>query len=340
MTENIAVYGATGHTGRHVTTELRRRGHTPLLLGRDLAQLQTLGEHPRQANTDDPAALDRALHDAAAVINTAGPFATTAGPLIEAAQRAGIPYLDVAAEIEANLDTFTRYADSPTPIIPAMAFFGGLGDLLATTALDGATTADEIQIAYGLTSWHPTPGTLAAGTVSAQRRGGRRLRYTAGSLRHHDDALPIVDWTFPAPLGPQKVLAEFTMADVVTIPTHLHVPTITTYMTTSAATDLANAGPRTPETFTVDVRIRTGTTEHRITATGHDIYAVTAPLAVEAAERLLTGRTHHTRGVASAATAFDAPDFLTALTPHLTVHHHPERQTQDQNTLSVRPDAP
>ncbi|GAA4606888.1 saccharopine dehydrogenase-like NADP-dependent oxidoreductase [Actinoplanes octamycinicus] len=321
MSATIAVYGATGTTGRHVTTELHRRGHTPLLLGRDHTRLTALGEHPRPAAVDDPAALDRALHGADAVINTAGPFATTAGPLIAAAQRAGIPYIDVAAEIEANLDTFRQHTDSPTLIIPAMAFYGGLADLLATTALDGDTHADEIHIAYGLTSWHPTPGTLAAGAVSAQRRGGRRLRYTDGTLQHHDDTLPTVTWPFPHPLGPQKVLAGFTMADVVTIPTHLQVRDITTYMTTTAATDLANAGTRTqtPETFTVDVQVRTGRTERRITATGQDIYAISAPLAVEATDRILTGRAHRTRGVASAGTAFDAPDFLHALHHHLTI---------------------
>ncbi|WIM92658.1 NAD(P)H-binding protein [Actinoplanes oblitus] len=324
MSHTIAVYGATGHTGRHVTTELRRRGHHPLLLGRDLTTLHTLDDHPRHATVDDPDSLDRALHGADAVINTAGPFATTAGPLIDAARRAGIPYLDVAAEIEANLDTFTHHTDATTLIIPAMAFYGGLGDLLATTALDGDTHADTIHIAYGLTSWHPTPGTLASGTVSTQRRGGRRLRYTNGALHHHDDAPTTVTWPFPPPLGPREVLAEFTMADVVTLPTHLRAHHITTYMTTTAATDLANAGPRrdTPETFTVDVLIRTGTTQRRITATGQDIYAISAPLVVEATDRVLTGRTRVTHGVASAGTAFDAPDFLRSLHTHLTIHHH------------------
>jgi hypothetical protein len=52
-------------------------------------------------------------------------------------------------------------------------------------------------------------------------------------------------------------------------------------------------------------------------ATGQDIYAVTAPLAVEATDRILTGRTHAV-GVASAGQIFDAADFLRALAPHIT----------------------
>ena len=221
---NVAVFGAYGHTGRFVVAELRERGYVPLLLGRDQDKLLALartqpGLEARQASLDDPASVDRALNGAAAAINCAGPFATTAAPLIEAALRAGIPYVDVAAEIEANRDTFAHFAErahaAGTVVVPAMAFYGGLGDLLVTTAMGDWTAADEAHIAYGLSSWHPTAGTRAAGVVSRQRRGGRRVRYTGGRLEYHDDALPTLQWPFPTPLGPRAVIAEFTMADVV-----------------------------------------------------------------------------------------------------------------------------
>lgn len=314
---SVAVYGANGHTGRFVVAELRERGYVPLPVGRDRTKL---GPGARQASVDDPAALDRALDGAAAVINCAGPFATTAGPLVEAALRAGIPYVDVAAEIEANVDTFERAAD--TLVVPAMAFFGGLGDLLVTTAMGDWTAADEAHIAYGLSSWHPTAGTLAAGVVSRERRGGRQVRYTGGKLEYHDDALPTLEWPFPAPLGPQRVIGEFSMADVVTVPSHLAVPEVRTYMTVTAAEDLSApdaAAPtavdergRSAQTFVVDVLVRSGGEERRVTAAGQDIYAISAPLAVEAVDRILTGRTR-TTGVAAAGAAFDAPDFLRAL---------------------------
>ena len=53
-------------------------------------------------------------------------------------------------------------------------------------------------------------------------------------------------------------------------------------------------------------------------ASGQDIYAVTAPLVVEAVDRILTGRTR-TIGVASAGEMFDAPDFLGALSAHISL---------------------
>ncbi|GAB2924041.1 saccharopine dehydrogenase family protein [Streptomyces mayteni] len=333
----VAVYGAYGHTGRFVVAELLDRGFVPLLSGRDAGKLRAFAaSHPglevRPASVDDPAALDRALAGAAAVVNCAGPFATTAAPVIEAALRAGIPYVDVAAEIEANLDTFTHFADraraAGTVLVPAMAFFGGLGDLLVTTAMGDWTAADEAHVAYGLNSWHPTAGTRAAGTVSRDRRDGRRVRFSQGRLEYRDDAPPTLKWPFPHPLGAREVIGEFSMADVVTVPSHLPLPEVRTYMTTEAAADLAAADTPAPsavdehgrsaQTFLVDVVVRSGGAERRAVASGQDIYAVSAPLAVEAIHRVLAGRAK-TVGVASAGAVFDAPDFLRALSPHITV---------------------
>ncbi|GGT33761.1 saccharopine dehydrogenase family protein [Streptomyces chromofuscus] len=332
----VAVYGAYGHTGRFVVAHLRERGFVPVLSGRDADRLTRLAEEfgagvdARPASVDDPAALERALGGAAAVINCAGPFATTAAPVIEAALRAGIPYVDVAAEIEANVDTFTHFADRARAegavVVPAMAFYGGLGDLLISTAMGDWTKADEAHVAYGLSGWHPTAGTRAAGAVSGRRRGGRKVRYRNGRLEYHQDDLRTVEWAFPDPMGPRAVIGEFTMADVVTVPSHLPIPEVRTYMTVEAARELsapdtpaptaADEHGRSAQTFLVDAVVRSGDSERRAVATGQDIYAVTAPLAVEAVDRILTGRIRAT-GVASAGEIFDAPDFLRALSPHV-----------------------
>jgi hypothetical protein len=282
------------------------------------------------------------LEGAAAVINCAGPFASTAAPVIEAALRAKVPYVDVAAEIEANVDTFTHFAEraeaAGVAVVPAMAFFGGLGDLLVTAAMGDWTAADEAHVAYGLSSWHPTAGTLVSGTVSRDRRDGQRVRYTGGKLEYYVDErdLPTLEWDFPAPMGPRTVLGGFTMADVVTVPSHLSIPEVRTYMTTDAARDLA--GPDTPaptavdergrsaQTFTVDVLVRSGFTERRLVASGQDIYAISAPLAVEAVHRILSGQTK-TSGVASAGEIFDAPDFLRALSAYISIGDHDRRES-------------
>jgi saccharopine dehydrogenase-like NADP-dependent oxidoreductase len=336
--QSVAVYGAYGHTGRFVVSELRKRGWTPVLSGREPGRLNALeAEHPglelRPASVDEPASLDRALAGAAAVINCAGPFASTAAPVIEAALRARIPYLDIAAEIEANIDTFTLYADrareAGVVVVHAMAFYGGLGDLLATAAMGDWTSADEVSIAYGLDSWRPTPGTLIAGKVSRQRRDGRRVVFTNGKLAYVTGAAPAAEWTFPAPMGKQPVLSEFTMADTVTISRHLKTPEIRSYMTVAAVKDLtdskqlaptaSDASGRSSQTFLVEVVVRRGSQERRAVAGGRDIYALSAPLVVEAMERVVGGQVA-TAGVFTAGEAFDARDFLASLCPeHLSL---------------------
>ncbi|HET6289373.1 MAG TPA: NAD(P)H-binding protein [Amycolatopsis sp.] len=329
-TYDVAVFGAYGHTGRFVVAELRERGFGVLAVGRDEGKLRGLpwpDLDVRQASVDDAASLHRAFEGADAVINAAGPFADTAAPVIEAALRAGVPYLDVAAELEANMDTFAHFADraAGATVIPAMAFFGGLGDLMVTAAMGDWTSADEAHVAYALSGWHPTEGTRAAGKVSRERRGGRRIRFSGGRIEYRDDALPELDWDFPAPLGTRAVFGEFTMADVVTVPRHLAIPEVTTYMTVNAAREVVTPetpppGPDGPSSqeFVVDVVVRSGGVERRIVARGQDIYAITAPLVVEAVQRVLDGRTKAT-GVVSAGEVFDAADFLGALAPRITV---------------------
>ena len=335
MREMVTVYGAYGHTGRFVVAELVKRGWSPVLAGRDPVKLEALGAQfsglaVRAASVDDPAALDQALVGSSAIINCAGPFAETAPALIEAALRSKIPYLDVAAEIEANLDTLANYAERAREagiiILPAMAFFGGLGDLLATAAVGDWPTVDEISIAYGLSSWRPTNGTRAAGQISRQRRNGRRIVFSNGRLEYRDDQAPVGEWTFPEPFGRQSVATEFTMADAVTIPHHIPVPNLNSYMTTSAVGDLIDPATEPPsavddsgrsaQTFVVDVVARSNDETRRLSASGRDIYAVSAPLVVEALERILDGPARPP-GVFTAGQIFEAENFLQSLAPDL-----------------------
>ena len=135
-------------------------------------------------------------------------------------------------------------------------------------------------------------------------------------------------WEFPAPLGRQTVAgAQF--SEIITMARHLGPSSIESYLTTVALEDIRNpateapravdADGRSAQQFIVDIVLRRGSEERRISAAGRDIYAVTAPLAAEAAERLLDGRARVT-GAAAPGEVFDAADFLSALSPrHLTI---------------------
>jgi short subunit dehydrogenase-like uncharacterized protein len=322
----VVVYGAYGHTGRFVVAELLERGWIPVLSGRDAGKLAALGDafpglERRLASVEDPASLDRALDGTMGVINCAGPFLDSATPMIEAALRARIHYLDVSAEQQAVLDVFERFSDAAkaaaVTVIPAMAFYGGLADLLATAALGDWPDADAIDVAVALDSWHPTAGTRLTGA----RNHYRRLVVAGGKLEPLADPPPSRRWTFPAPFGSQDMVA-LPFSEIVTLSRHVRSAEVHSYMNLAPLKDLrdphtpppvpTDAHGRSSQTFVVETRVRRGGQTRRALALGRDIYAITAPLVVEAIERLGDGR-GKANGVLAPGEAFDAQEFLGSL---------------------------
>src|SRR5258708_17974306 len=91
----VTVFGAYGHTGRFVVSELFKRGFTPILSGRDAAKLKEAGKaHPgaeeRVATMGASASPAPALYGAGALINFAGAVIDTAAPVTYAAHLAGL----------------------------------------------------------------------------------------------------------------------------------------------------------------------------------------------------------------------------------------------------------
>ena len=106
--------------------------------------------------------------------------------------------------------------------------------------------------------------------------------------------------------------------------TLLRTPEIRVYMNHGAIIDVRN--PDTPpptaaddtgrssQVFLMDVIVRKADAERRAVARGRDIYAVSAPIVVEEAQRVVNGLAKAT-GVVAAGQAFDARDFLRSLCP-------------------------
>jgi hypothetical protein len=204
-------------------------------------------------------------------------------------------------------------------VVPAMAFHGGLGDLLATVAIDGLADADEIRVGIALDSWQPTRGTR----VTGERNTIPRVVVSNGSLQRLAASTPAPAWRFPAPFGVQE-MASVAFSEIITISRHLRAREVHTYLNLASLADVRNpstpaptasdASGRSAQSFMMEVIARAGSQERRALARGRDIYAVTAPLVVEAVERILDGRSRRA-GVAAAGELFDAKDFLAALTP-------------------------
>jgi short subunit dehydrogenase-like uncharacterized protein len=322
----IAVYGASGHTGRFVIDELRRRGLPTVAVGRD-ASKAVAGVPMRVAAVDDPVALEKAFAGCAVVINCAGPFLDTAAPVARAALAAGSSYIDVTAEQPSALATFEAFDEAAraagATVIPAAGFYGGLADLLAT-ALVGDEPVDELTVAIGLDRWWPTRGTR----ITGERNRAARMVIRDGRLAPWSAPSASTRWTFDAPLGPQEVV-ELPFSEVITIARHLKVANLNAYLTTASLQDLRDSSTPPPEAvdaqgrsaqqFVLEVVARQGSKTRRALARGRDIYAVTAPLVVEAAARLLSAQPHR-RGALALGQAFDADDFLRAIAPaHLSV---------------------
>jgi hypothetical protein len=226
------------------------------------------------------------------------------------------------------LDAFERHGDAATSagiaVLPGMAFYGGLADLLATAAMDDWREADAIDIGIALDSWHPTAGTRLTG----QRNHYQRLVVTNGRLAVLANPPPTRDWSFPAPFGTQPMVA-LPLSETITISRHLRVQELHSYINLAPLEDLrdpetplpaaSDAAGRSTQRFAMDVAVRNGEQVRRAAAGGRDIYAITAPLVVEAVERIVDGR-HGTLGVTTAGATFDARDFLAALSPgHLQI---------------------
>lgn len=324
----VTVFAAYGHTGRFVVAELLRRGWHPVLAGRDAVRLDAMAaDYPalerRVASIEDRESLTRALDGAVAVLNCAGPFLDTASAVIDAALAAGIPYLDTAAEQQAVLQTFDRYADAARQaniiVLPGMAFYGGLADLLATAAMGDWPAAEAIDVGIALDSWHPTRGTR----ITGQRNHYRRQVIADGRLVDIADPAPTRDWSFAGPFGTQPMV-ELPFSETILISRHLRVRELHGYLNLRPLQDLRDASTppplavdperRSAQRFAIEVLVRSGGQERRAAASGQDIYAVSAPLMVEAMERMLDGRCRR-HGVLAAGEAFDAADFLSALAP-------------------------
>lgn len=330
----VGVFGANGHTGRFVAAELARRGVAARWIGRNrpaLLELRATLNHGevRLASVSDRGSLLRAFDGLDAVINCAGPFFGTGRPVIAAALEAGCHVLDVTAEQVTVLDTIaTSDNDAKVAgrvVMPAMAFFGGLADLLVTSVVQDWHEIDAIDIAIALDSWHPTPGTRLTG----EQNTAARLIVRDGALVPVPSPPPATVWRFPNPFGPQPVTCV-ALSEIIVLSRHVKAGAITSYMNMKPLADLADTSTppprgsdafgRSEQMFAVSVRARRGDELREVTVNGQDIYAVTAPLVVEACVRLLDGAVPAWAGVRMPGEIFDARAFLTALSDVL----HPQ----------------
>lgn len=138
MSGDVLLYGAAGYSGRLILEEALRLGVRPILAGRDGARLRPLAERHslsfRVASLLDAEALHAALRGVTLVLNAAGPFSTTAGPLVAACLRARAHYLDITGELAVIERLSRRHAEARergVMVMPGVGFDVVASDCLA-----------------------------------------------------------------------------------------------------------------------------------------------------------------------------------------------------------------
>ncbi|NUR91392.1 MAG: NAD-dependent epimerase/dehydratase family protein, partial [Nonomuraea sp.] len=237
----MAVYGATGHTGRLVAAELHARGREIVLAGRDVVRLKAVsdelgGARVHEAALDDPDAL-RAL-----------------------AAESGCHYVDHALEQHHTkwmFDTMQEPARTAgSTMITAMSFYGGMGDLLAGAVAAGLTGVDRVISAYAVSGWRLTTG--ARKTAELLFADTSRITYTGGE-QHVGYVEPRnAVFPFPPPLGPRTMIAPIPSSEVVTVPRHVPARQVEAQLTAHTfeeegafGSEWADAGTRAASDFTV-----------------------------------------------------------------------------------------
>src|SRR5688500_7482752 len=171
------IYGATGYTGRLISSLAPSYGLRPVLAGRNpaaVAQLAgSLGLDHRAASLDNPQRLDELLTGIDVVLHCAGPFSRTARPMADACLRNRVHYLDITGEIEVMEMLAARDAEARSAgvmLMPGTGFDVVPSDCLALYLKQRMPKATSLQLAIRGT------GALSHGTASTmlehRARGG------------------------------------------------------------------------------------------------------------------------------------------------------------------------
>src|SRR6266705_3094507 len=172
------LYGANGFTGRLITLEAKRKSLRPILAGRRAAPIEALGAQLdlpwRSFDIDDPSAAAAALSDVDVLLNCAGPFAATSGPMLDACLAGRTHYLDITGEIDVFVAAHSRHAQAQAAgvvVCPGVGFDVVPTDCVAAVLKQALPDAKSLALGFDVKGT-PSPGT-AKTMVEGLKAGGR-----------------------------------------------------------------------------------------------------------------------------------------------------------------------
>jgi len=195
---SFLVYGANGYTGRLIAREARARGLRPTLAGRNRAEVgslaRELGMEHRVMSLGDAAALDAAVAGHGAVLHCAGPFSSTAMPMLDACLRQGAHYLDINGAIGVFEALAARDAEAKTKgitVLPGAGFDVVPTDCLALHLRQRLPSATSLVLAFqargGISRGTALTTLERIGEPGMVRKGGTLTPLAMGTRTRHVD---------------------------------------------------------------------------------------------------------------------------------------------------------
>ncbi|MGW4125214.1 saccharopine dehydrogenase NADP-binding domain-containing protein [Nocardia sp. NPDC004711] len=235
----IAIYGATGYTGRQIAQTLTWCGYPVMLAGRTRAGLEKLADQlggqasVHVAALDDRGALEALAEQASVIVNCVGPFVASCRPIAEAAIAGRAHYVDISAEQLGSRwcyrDGNIRARAAGIALLPSFGFYSVLADLLAARASADLGPITEMQVAYCIDDWRPIGASLNSRFEALGHEWFEHDRSVTRTRR----LFPRTSFfEFPAPTGRRRV-GLYPVAEAFTIPWHIDVDRLTTRLTTS-----------------------------------------------------------------------------------------------------------
>ncbi len=320
----IALLGATGFTGRLVAAELARRSRPYRLGARSLERLARISRSERgkpfTVDVNDRARMDEFLEGATVLINTVGPFMELGLPVVEAAVRNGVAYVDSTGEPNFMEEVYRRFRESSVAVVPGCGFDYIPGDLAAAiAAADLGGTVSEVGVHYEVRGMLPSRGTArsALGMIGQQRVAVKRRRvmfidgdrdaieWPGGERvtipRHLPGAMVNVTMLVPSLLVPGLAFGAAAMGSLAPL-----LRGLVNFMPEGPPRGLREMGR-----YRILVEAMGPAGRAAVVCEGSDPYGVTAQFLVEAAERIAG------TGAMAPAEALDPETFLNAVSGEL-----------------------
>ncbi len=312
----IAIVGATGYTGKLISSELHRRNAPFFIVGRNEKTLRALSEslggvEYRVIDVQNKATF-QVLDGCKVIINCAGPFTDFGEPIVQAAIACGAHYLDTTGEQGFMKLVYDKYHEQAKAreivLVPACAYEYAIGDAMGAQLCSDYPQCSSIDLFYSMGEMHTSPGTRKSIVRAVTEPGflfkdGKFIESRPAAIvgKAQIDGRTVSIMSFPA-------------GEVLMLPRHTNVQNVTTYMTSEAppvvlrsmaalgqmvmklvanflvekmSTGVPSLAQRENSTFLIQAKAKSGSAAPSITVTGNDPYLLTALIISESAIALL-----------------------------------------------------